>query len=40
MKGYRCLGVASNTANKAVLTAGRALLIADPTHLDGVKVVG
>ena len=34
------LGVAWNTANDAVLTEGRRLLIADPTRLDGVRVVG
>ncbi|WP_092613880.1 ISL3 family transposase [Raineyella antarctica] len=36
----QALGVAWNTANKAVLAAGRALLIADPTRLDGVEVIG
>lgn len=34
------LAVAWNTANDAVLAEGQRLLIADPTRLDGVKVVG
>lgn len=34
------LGVAWNTVNTAVLTAGRALLIEDPTRFDGVEVIG
>jgi transposase len=34
------LAVAWHTVNDAVLTAGRELLIADPTRLDGVEVIG
>jgi transposase len=34
------LGVSWHTVNAAVLTAGRALLIADPGRLDGVRVLG
>jgi hypothetical protein len=34
------LAVAWHTVNDAVLTAGRELLIADPTRLDGVEVLG
>ena len=34
------LAVAWNTANDAVLAEGQRLLIADPTRLDGVRVVG
>lgn len=34
------LGVAWNTANDAVLTAGRELLIDDPARFDGVRVIG
>jgi transposase len=34
------LGVGWHTANRAVLDAGRELLIGDPTRFDGVKVVG
>jgi len=34
------LGVSWHTANEAVLAAGRALLIADPARLDGVRVIG
>lgn len=34
------LGVAWNTANDAVLAAGRELLIDDPTRFDGVRVIG
>ncbi|QGF22612.1 ISL3 family transposase [Raineyella fluvialis] len=36
----QALGVAWNTANKAVLAAGRQLLIADPARLGGVEVIG
>ncbi|WP_092613847.1 ISL3 family transposase [Raineyella antarctica] len=36
----QALGVAWNTANTAILAAGRALLINDPTRLDGVEVIG
>lgn len=34
------LGVAWNTANTAILAAGRQLLINDPTRFDGVEVIG
>ena len=34
------LAVSWNTANDAVLAEGQRLLIADPTRLDGVRVVG
>jgi len=34
------LAVAWHTVNDAVLTAGRELLIADPSRLDGVEVIG
>ena len=34
------LGVSWHTANDAALSAGRELLIADPTRLDGVRVLG
>jgi len=34
------LGASWHTANDAVLTAGRQLLIEDPTRLDGVRVLG
>ena len=34
------LAVAWHTVNDAVLTAGRELLIADPTRLNGVEVIG
>jgi transposase len=34
------LGVAWNTANDAVLTEGKRVLIEDPTRFDGVKVLG
>ncbi len=34
------LGVSWHTANTAVLTAGRELLIDDPARLDGVRVIG
>ena len=34
------LGVAWNTANDAVLTEGRRVLIADPARFDGVRVIG
>ena len=34
------LGVAWNTANTAVLTEGRRVLINDPTRFDGVRVIG
>jgi transposase len=34
------LGVAWHTANRAVLDAGRELLIADPARFDGVEAVG
>jgi len=34
------LGVSWHTANNAVLTAGRELLVEDPTRLDGVRVIG
>ncbi|MCZ2405100.1 ISL3 family transposase [Paenarthrobacter sp. Z7-10] len=34
------LGVTWNTANKAVLTEGRRVLIDDPHRFDGVKVIG
>jgi transposase len=34
------LAVSWHTVNDAVLTAGRALLIADPARLDGVRVLG
>ena len=34
------LGASWHTVNDAVLTAGRELLIGDPTRLDGVQVIG
>jgi len=34
------LGVSWNTANSAVLTEGRRVLIEDPTRFDGVRVIG
>ena len=34
------LGVSWNTANDAVLSEGRRVLIADPHRFDGVKVIG
>ncbi len=34
------LGTSWHTVNDAVLTAGRELLINDPTRLDGVRVLG
>ncbi len=34
------LGVSWNTANDAVLTEGRRMLIADPSRFDGVAVIG
>jgi transposase len=34
------LGVSWHTANRAVLEAGRELLIADPSRFDGVEVIG
>jgi transposase len=34
------LGVAWHTANRAVLDAGRELLIGDPSRFDGVRVIG
>ncbi len=34
------LGASWHTVNDAVLTAGRQLLINDPTRLDGVRVLG
>lgn len=34
------LGVSWNTANKAIITEGRRLLISDPTRFDGVTTIG
>ena len=39
-KVARSLGVAWNTANKAILDAGLNLLIDNPARLDGVEVIG